>query len=230
MRRGTKALATGAAIAAGPSGLRRLLGAALILALVVVLGVTVLALIGKSTGGHPEPYPCAPAVTTVKLTPDDTPSQVRTMVEEALTAEGRSPKIVDYGDGERPDLVVSWWPTRDPNPPQLQGRTLRLESEPTVEDVTVSLKTRLASCEDDSPTSAPEAPVLSAPSESGRGPQPLTWSSPVTLLGGSIALWWFSGPWIARRAAKAFSKVRPRRAHREERQHGGAPEMKEVSQ
>ncbi len=224
MKRSTKALATGAAIAAGPNGLRRLLGAALILALVVVLGVTVLAVIGKGAGGHDEPYPCAPAVTTVKFTPDDTPSQVRMTVEETLTAEGRLPKIVDYGDGERPDLVVSWWPTRAPNPPQLQGRTLRLESEPTVEDVTVALKTRLASCGDDSPTSATEAPVSSAP-----GPQALTWSSPVTLLGGAITLWWLAGPWIVRRAAKAFSTARPRRAHREERQHGGAPEMKEVS-
>jgi len=224
MKRSRKALATGAAIAAGPNGLRRLLGAALILALVVLLGLTMLAVIGKNAGGHDEPYPCAPAVTTVKFTPDDTPSQVRMMVEEALTAEGRSPKIVDYGDGERPDLVVSWWPTRDPNPPQLQGRALRLESEPTVENVTVALKARLASCEDDSPTSATEAPVPAAP-----GPQAVTWSSPVTLFGSAIALWWLAGPWMVRGAVKAFSTVRPRRAHREARQHGGAPEMKEVS-
>lgn len=227
MKRSRRALATGAAIAAGPSGLRRLLGVALTFVLVAFLGVAVLAMIGKSTGSRDEPYPCAPAVTTVKLTPDNMPSQVRAAVEEALTAEGRELKFVDYGDGERPDLVVSWWPTRDPNPPKLQGRTLRLESEPTVEDVTVALKARLASCEEDSPTSAPETHVPSTRSEST--PQALTWSSPITLLGGAIALWWVAGPWIVRWAATTFRYTRPRPARRKERQHVGAPESDEVS-
>jgi len=227
VRRSRRVLATGAAIAAGPRGMRRLLGVALSLVLVAFLGVAALAMIGKGAGSRDEPYPCSPAVSTVELTPDNMPSQVRAAVEEALTAEGREPKFVDYGDGVRPDLVVSWWPTRDPNPPQLQGRTLRLESEPTVEDVTVALKARLAPCEEDSPTSAPEAPVPSVRPESG--PNALTWSSPITLLGGAIALWWVAGPWIARWAATTFRSIRSRLARREERQHGGAPKRDEVS-
>lgn len=213
MRRSRKALVTCAAIASGPRGLRRLLGAAVILVLVVVLGAVVLAHISKGARGHDEPYPCAPAVTTVKISPDNAPSHVREMVEQTLTAAGRKPKFVDYGDGERPDLVVSWWPTRDPNPPRFQGRTLHLEYEPTVDEVTAVLKHRLTSCEADSATAAPAAPAPSARSEVS--PRALDWSSPVALIGGVTGLWWLAGPWITRTSARALKKIRAHRVQGE---------------
>ena len=209
MRRSRKALATCAAIASGPRGLRRLLGAAVVLVLVVVLGAAFLAHLSKGARSHDEPYPCAPAVTTVKISPDNAPSHVREMLERTFSDAGRKPKFVDYGDGERPDLVVSWWPTRDPNPPRFQGRTLHLEYEPTVDEVTDALKDRLASCEADSATATPAASAPSARSEVG--PRALDRSSPVALAGGAIGLWWLAGPWITRTSARALKKIR---AHR----------------
>lgn len=227
MKRSAKALATGAAIVARPRGLRRLLGALLMLVLVLVLGILVLALVGKSAGRSNEPLPCAPELTTVKFTPDDTPMSVQETVGEALTTAGRSPETTDYGDGERPDLVISWWPTREPLPPILQGRTLRLEAEPTVEEVVDALDTKLASCDGDgSAADDTSAPQQSAPEDTGRT---LTWSSPVAWIGAAVILWWLAGPGIARAAFRGIYLVQRRKAPGGDSQPGGAPKTKGVS-
>lgn len=220
MKRSAKALATGAAIAAGPRGLRRLLAAVLLTGLALVLGITVLSVIGKSAGTRDEALPCAPHVTAVQLTPDNTPQSVQKTVMEALITSGRSPEVIDYGDGERSDLVVSWWPTRDPSTPSLKGRTLRLEAEPTVEEVTAALGTKLAACENAEATSESEAASPSTPGVVGRTSK---WSSPITWIGSAVALWWAGGPWIVRVVGRAIQRPLPRGTTVSEPQPGRAP-------
>ncbi|SMX86192.1 hypothetical protein [Brevibacterium aurantiacum] len=226
MKRSTRALATGAAIAARPRGLRRLFGALLILVLVLVLGLTFLALVGKRAGRSDDPLPCTPETTAVKFTPDNTPTSVQETVAEAVKASGRSVELTDYGEGVRPDLVVSWWPTSEDNPPNFQGRTLRLEVEPTIKEVTAALDEKLASCEGDE-TATGEKSSSDHPSPKVSG-QRVTWSSPVTWIGAAVIVWWLGGPWLVRMTGRGIRRARSRRAPRDEPQTGGAPKTEGV--
>lgn len=227
MKRSRRALATGVAIAARPRGLRRLFGALMILALVLVLGLTVLALVSTSAGRSDEPLPCPPETVTVKFTPDDAPKKVQETVAEALTAAGRSVGFTDYEDGARPDLLVEWWPKSEAKAPNFQGRMLRLEAEPSINEVTAALDEALASCEAEETTTV-GAPSDGSPSSDVSG-QALTWSNPVTWVGTATIVWWLVGPWLVRLVVRGRQLLRSRKAHRGESQSGGAPKREGVS-
>ncbi len=129
-----KALAAGAAIADGPSGLRRLLGVVVVLALLAGLGVAALLAMAWWVGrgdGQSTALGCPPESVAIAYSPADTPTEVREAVEEALRLAGREPAEGGYDTDQERDLVVSWWPTDlDPEAPRASGRgtvTLRLE-------------------------------------------------------------------------------------------------------
>ncbi|OIJ35437.1 hypothetical protein BK826_08075 [Rothia kristinae] len=217
MSKRSKALATTAAVAAGPSAIKRLAAGCL---MVVLLGALILgALFGfaawlshRSEQG-PESLPCPPATVAVAVSTQDAPVEVREAVEAVLREAGREPVEGGWGGGLERDLVVAWTPGAET---RVSGgsnpTTITLGAVPTGAEVTEALGGRLAPCEAEAePTTAPE-PVeteeaaqvapggLSWPGERG-------WST-TGWLSLAVATWWLAGPNLVRGAWAALWPVR----------------------
>ena len=125
-----KAAATGAAIAAGPRGLRRLLGIAIVIGLFIVLAVAALVTaMGKAGSAGSGPLPCTPGKVNVRYSTSDTPQWAKEAVEKALKDTKReSHTVTEAGDSR--DLIVVYWPTSEGAEPKLSGKTLRLDESP----------------------------------------------------------------------------------------------------
>ena len=197
-----RAVATGAAIAAGPKGLRRLLGILSVVVLLGILAVVVLVMIAGKTGSSGNgALPCAPEEVKVRYSPDDAPKWAHEAVETALEDSGRKPRTITE-TGERRDLMVVVWPTSEGASPKLSGKTLRLEKRSSADEVQSSLESKLTQCNDagqagenknaqeaEDAIEAPEKPIV-------------RWYSPIVGIGALVALWWTCGPVLVRLLGK----------------------------
>lgn len=202
-----RAMATGAAIAAGPAGLRRLLGIAVVVGLLAVLAaVALVAMAGKTGSSGDGPLPCAPEEVTVRYSPGDTPEWAKEAVEEALEDAGRKPRTVSE-NGVRRDLTVVVWSTSAGAEPMLSGKTLRLERKSTAEEVEAALQEKLAPCEEGDGT-AGEDTGNTEDTQDAPETRALGWNTPVAWIGGVLALWWAIGPLLVRLAGKGVRRRR----------------------
>lgn len=107
--------------------------------------------------------------------------------------------------------MVVVWPTSEGASPSLSGKTLRLETRPSADEVQSALKSKLTQCEDagradenknareaEDAIEAPEKPIVK-------------WYSPIVGIGALVALWWACGPVLARLIGKG-SRCRPGKA------------------
>lgn len=198
-----------AAIAAGPSGLRRLLGIVVVIGLLAMLAVVAMVLVAGSAGStRSGPFPCATDEVKVRYSTSDTPQWARKAVKKTLEDAKRKPRTIT-NTGERRDLLVIYWPTREGAEPKLDGKTLRLERRSTTEEVKNALKSKLLPCGEaggsagkdmtaEEALDTPEKPVFG-------------WDSPVIWIGGLIALWWTCGPILVHFISKGVGR-RPTRA------------------
>lgn len=207
----SRAVATGAAIAAGPSGLRRFLGIVAVVGLLAILAVVVLLMIaGKAGSSGSGPFPCAPEEVKVRYSPDDAPKWAHKAVETALEDSGRKPRTIKE-TGERRDLMVVVWPTSEGAAPKLSGKTLQLERRSSADEVQSTLESQLTQCEDAGQAgenkNAPEAEdAIEAPEK------PIVrWYSPIVGIGVLVALWWACGPVLVRLIGKG-ARGRPGKA------------------
>ncbi|WCE41195.1 hypothetical protein PGC08_05795 [Brevibacterium sp. BDJS002] len=195
-------MATGAAIAAGPSGLRRFLGIVAVVGLLAILAVVALVMIARKAGSSgSEPFPCAPEEVNVRYSPGDAPKWAHEAVEAALEDSGRKPRTITE-TGERRDLMVVVWTTSEGAAPNLSGKTLRLEKRSSAQEVKSTLKSKLTPCKDagqareikdaqkaEDAIDAPENPAVK-------------WNSPIVGTGAPVALWWACGPILVRLIGK----------------------------
>lgn len=214
MRKSTKVIA---AVAAGPSGLRRFLGLVLVVVLIAGLGFAALMALGvwsaSQSGDDDSSLPCPPDEVAVAFTPKDAPAEVQQAVEAALADAGREVTKGGWGEGQERDLVVVWTPGSDD---RLSGSTspskLTLGSVPTAAEVTDLLGDRLAACESSSPTPTPaeaEEPA-EQPQESAPGFE-WPWAGGVTPAAGiglAAGLWWLVGPNAVRAAGRGLWPLR----------------------
>lgn len=224
-----KAVAAGTAVVAGRGGLRRFLGGCLVVVLLAALAlaglvavVTWMASRDGGFGGDDPGLPCPPEPVAIAYSPADTPQEVQDAVETALTDSGREPAEGGYGADSERDMVVSWWPTREPGPPETSGRStpsLRLEQVPTADQVTEVLSDHLPACETSEPTEEPadepEEPEEAADDsqEDENSSAPISWPwqqgwSPVIGIGLAVTVWWIAGPQMVRWAWQALWPVR----------------------
>lgn len=206
MRRALRTVLTGAAIAARPKGLRRLLGLLVTIALIAALALIGIATFaGRSEHRTNTQLACAPEAISVRYSPSDPPSWVQEAVEKALHDAGRSPRTVDNRDHNH-DLQVLYWPSSSNKSPGLAGKTLRLENRATSDDVAKALKPMLGACSENSTSS----------SEPGRSDSSETlierwsWNNPLTLVCVVVAAWWTFGPWLVKftiRVARRTQKL-----------------------
>lgn len=206
MKRSKKAISGAAAVAAGPSGLRRLLGGCLTIVLLGGLGLaalttlaTWLATNGGDDRGGDGVLPCPPETVAIAYVPHDLPETIRKAVEGALEDAGRIPVMGGYGEGQSRDLQVSHWPTTlDPRPPMASGRLfpdLRLETIPTRQEVAAALGERLSPCEPVVPVTEEEHPEQYSVNPSW--PWARSWTSG-SVVGVGVAGWWLAGPQLVR--------------------------------
>lgn len=222
-----KAVAAGAAVAAGPSGLRRVAGGCLAVVLLIALAIAGLVALatymasrdGGLGGDDDVGLACPPDEVAVAYTPAEQPEGVQDAVEDALTDAGREITAGGYDEGQSRDVVVSWWQASDPNPPEVSGRStvsLRLQEVPTAEEVQAALGGHLTPCEDPEPTEEPdEAPeeAQEQEEEDEGSSQPFAWPwasgwSPVVGIGLAVAAWWLVGPQVVHWTWEAFWPVR----------------------
>lgn len=217
MSKRSKALAATAAVAAGPSGIKRLAAGCL---MVVLLGALILgALFGfaawlshRSEQG-PESLPCPPATVAVAVSTQDAPVEVREAVEAVLREAGREPVEGGWGGGLERDLVVAWTPGAET---RVSGgsnpTTITLGAVPTGAEVTEALSGRLEHCESKTePTTSPEPVETQEPAQDAPGGITWPWErgwSTTGWLGFVVALWWLAGPNLARWSWAALWPVR----------------------
>lgn len=214
MSRKSKALSGATAIAAGPSGLRRLLGGCLVVVLLGGLALGALlgfaAWLARDSDREPVALPCPPDSVAVVYTPRvGTPDAVRTAVEKALHDAGRKTTEGGWGSEEKRDLIVSWTPGSGAR--RSTGSTptkIVLGAVPTATQVTSLLGDRLAACEAPARTSMPaEAEKPAQDAHDGSTGISWPWSggwTPVTGIGLAAALWWVAGPNLVRGGWRAL--------------------------
>lgn len=203
MSRTSKALAGATAIATGPSGLRRLAGGCLVVALLLGLGLAGLLAFAAWSARNSEGglLPCPPGTVAVAWSTDAAPGAARKAVDQALTAAGRKPVGGGWGTGKDRDLVVVWSPGAATRMGAGEPARLILGQTPTTAEVRSALGARLAPCETAPSPSATAAPVEpQGPGEEAGG---LSWPwerrlGTSGLLGLGIGLWWLAGPNLAR--------------------------------
>lgn len=218
-KKGT-ALATGAAIAAGPSGLRRLLGGCLVVVLILGLGFAALlafaAWSARQDSGEGAALPCPPESVAVAWSPQDIPAEVREAVEDALHGAGRETTAGGWAQGQSRDLVIIWTPgVEDRLSTGSSPTKLTLGEVPTAAEVEALLGDRLDSCAPEpteEPTEAQE-PAQEAESDDESNPVGISWPwqrgwSPVAGIGLAATLWWVAGPNLARGTWRALWPVR----------------------
>lgn len=202
-----KALATTAAVAAGPSGIKRLLAGCL---MVVLLGGLALgALLGfaawttRDADREPKSLPCPPETVAVIFTPRlGTPAEVPAAVEQALREAGRKTRAGGWGSGEERDLVVSWTPGSTTRVSSGSGPTrITLGKVPTAAEVTEALGARLAPCEAETEATAPVPAEPQEPAQEAAGGVSWPWErgwSVTGWLGLAVGAWWIAGPNLLR--------------------------------
>lgn len=206
-----------AAVAAGPSGLRRLVAGCLMVALLggLMLGAFLgfAAWLGHRADREPGALPCPPATVAVAVSTQDAPGEVREAVEQALREAGREPVEGGWGDGLERDVVIAWTPGAET---RVSGghnpTTITLGAVPTAAEVSEALGERLGPCEDETePTiePAPVEPEEPAPEAPGgvSWPWERGWSVTVWLALALVA-WWLAGPNLLRGAWSALWPVR----------------------
>lgn len=217
MSRATKVAGATAAVAAGPSGVKRLAAGCL---MVLLLGGLMLgALLGfggwlaSRSEQSPDALPCPPDTVAVAVSTKDAPGEVRQAVEHALRETGREPVEGGWGAGKERDLVVAWTPgsaTRVSHGDR--PVTITLGAVPTAAQVSEALGARLAPCETETePTAAPTpAEAEEPPTEAPGGiswPWERGWST-TAWLGLTVGLWWLVGPNAVRWGWSALWPVR----------------------
>lgn len=202
-----KALAATAAVAAGPSGIKRLLAGCL---MVILLGGLALGgLLGfaawsaQNAERAPESLPCPPSTVAVAMSTRDAPPEVRAAVEQALRDAGREPVAGGWGDGLERDLVIAWSPgsatrvSAGSNP-----TTLTLGAVPTAAEVAEVLGDRLAPCEPaPAQNNAPASTGSRLPAQETADASSWPWERGWTTTGWlalMLTVWWLAGPNIAR--------------------------------
>lgn len=214
MKRGTKVLAAGAAVAAGPSGLRRFLGLVLVVVLIVGLGLAALMALGVWSASQSEDsaaLPCPPDAVALVFTPRDTPAEVQRAVSSALKGAGRTVTTGGWGAGQERDLVVIWSPGSEARVSGGMGPTkVTFGAAPSAAEVATLLGDRLAPCAVATPTPPKaEEPADSSPEGSERFSWPWTGGiTPAAVVGLAVALWWVAGPNAVRAAALAAWPLR----------------------
>lgn len=206
-----------AAVAAGPSGVKRLAAGCL---MVVLLGGLLLgvffgfaAWLASRADREPVALPCPPATVAVAVSTRDAPKEVREAVEEALREAGREPVEGGWGGGLERDLVVAWTPGAETRASSSSSpTTLTLGAVPTAAEVTEALGTRLALCEAEAePTTAPEPVEAQEPAHEAPDGVPWPWERDWGATGWlalAVGVWWLAGPNIVRWGWAALWPVR----------------------
>lgn len=208
MSKKTKALAGAtAAVAAGPSGVRRLLAGCLMVVLLGGLALGALfgfaAWLASRADREPEALPCPPANVAVAVSTRDAPTEVRETVEAAVREAGREPVPGGWGGGLERDLVVAWTPGAET---RVSGgsnpTTLTLGAVPTAAEITEALGGRLTPCEAEAePTTAPAPVEAEEPAPEAPGGVSWPWErgwSTTGWLALTLAVWWLAGPNVVR--------------------------------
>lgn len=203
-----RAVATGTAIAAGPKGLRRLLGFLSVVVLLAILAVVVLVMMaGKAGPSDSGPFPCAPEEEVkVRYSPDDAPKWAHEAVETALEDSGRKPRTIT--ETERRDLMVVVWLTSEGSAPKLSGKTLRLEKRSSADEVQSALKSKLTQCEDAGQAGENKNAQQAEDAIEAAEKPIVRWDSPIVGIGTLVALWWACGPGLVRLIGKG-ARCRP---------------------
>ena len=217
MSKATKLAGATAAVAAGPSGIKRLAAGCL---MVVLLGGLVLgaffgfaAWLSHRSEQGPSVLPCPPATVAVAVSTQDAPPEVREAVEEALRGAGREPVPGGWGGGLERDLVIAWTPGAET---RVSGgsnpTTVTLGAVPTAAEVSEALGGRLAPCEPEAePTTAPAPVEAEEPAQDATDGLSWPWErgwSTTAWLALTVALWWLAGPNLMRWAWAACWPVR----------------------
>lgn len=203
MKRAPKIVGATAAVAAGPSGVRRLLAGCLMIVLLGGLALGGFLAFAAWTAQHsnqaPSALPCPPATVAVAVSTQVAPKGVREAVEQALRQAGREPVKGGWGGEERRDLVVVWSPgsttsvSRSSDPVKIT-----LGAVPSAAEVTEVLGGRLAPCAAPAKPSAAPAPVeAQEPAQSAPGGTSWPWERGWGVTGWlalTVALWWLAGP------------------------------------
>jgi len=216
MSKKSKALAGATAVAAGPSGMRRVAAGCL---LVVLLGGLALgALLGFAawtathSGDESAALPCPPQPVAVVWSTKAAPTAAREAVTEAVREAGREPATGGWGAEEKRDLVVVWSAgtsmtastTSDPV-------KLTLGAVPTAAQVRAALGARLAACA--APAKTKTAPTPAAPSRGGHErPGGFSWPwerglGTTGALGLALGAWWLVGPSLVRGVGRGFAAL-----------------------
>ncbi len=202
-----RALAATAAVASGPSGIKRVLAGCL---MVLLLGGLVLgALLGFAAwlshraDREPETLPCPPATVAVAMSTRDAPPEVREVVEEALRKAGREPVEGGWGDGLERDFVIAWTPGAETRVSSGSSpTTITLAAVPTADEITEALGGRLAPCEPEAePTTANEPAEAQEPAQGAPGDLSWPWErgwSTTGWLSLAAGCWWLAGPNLLR--------------------------------
>lgn len=217
MSRSTKLVGATAAVAAGPSGLRRLTAGCLMVALLggLLLGAFFgfAAWLASRADREPVALPCPPATVAVAVSTRDAPKEVREAVEAALREAGREPVEGGWHAGLERDLVIAWTPG---STTRVSGgsspTTLTLGAVPTAAEITEALTARLAPCEAEAePTTASEPEEAQEPDQGAPGGLSWPWQQGWGTTGWlalAVGLWWLAGPNLVRWGWSAFWPVR----------------------
>jgi len=198
-----RAVTAGTAIAAGPRGLRRLLGIVVVIGLLAALAVIALVIVtGKAGPRGSESLPCSPEEVKVRYSPDDAPKWAHKAVATALKKAGRKPHTVTK-TGEKRDLTVVVWPTTERAAPKLSGKTLRLEKRSSADEVQAALKSKLTQCEDAREAGEDKNSQEAEEATDDRQKPVVRWNSPIVGIGVPAVLWWVCGPVLVRLIDKA---------------------------
>lgn len=217
MKRATKLAGATAAVAAGPSGIKRLLAGCLMVVLLggLALGglVAFAAWLASRSDREPSMLPCPPVTVAVAVSTQDAPPEVREAVESALRGAGREPVPGGWGGGLERDVVIAWTPGAET---RVSGGdnpvTLTLGAVPTATEVTEALGDRLAPCEAEAdPTTAPAPVQAEEPAQAAPGGFSWPWERGWTTtawLALALGLWWLAGPNLVRWGWSALWPVR----------------------
>lgn len=217
MSKKSKALAATAAVAAGPSGLKRLFAGCLMVLLLggLMLGALLgfAAWLGHRVDREPSTLPCPPETVAVAVSTKDAPGEVREAVEEALRGAGREPVTGGWGAGLERDLVIAWTPG---STTRVSGgsspTTITLGAVPTADEISEALGDRLEPCEAEAePTTVPEPVETEEAAQDAPGGLSWPWErgwSTTGWLALAVATWWLAGPNLMRWAWAACWPVR----------------------
>lgn len=215
MSRATKMAGATAAVAAGPSGIKRVLAGCLMLVLLggLLLGALLgfAAWLSARSDREPVSLPCPPATVAVAISTQAAPASVRKAVETALREADREPVQGGWGAGLERDLVVAWTPgaqtrvSSGDNP-----TTLILGAVPSAAEVTEALGPRLAPCEAEA-TPAPKPDEAGEPAPEAPGGFSWPWQRDWSATGWAslaVGVWWLAGPNVVRWGWAALWPVR----------------------